>query len=187
MKSAGIYRGFAYPKGLEGLARHSGQAAIEFIVVVVVILFFLLFFLSLSITLVVSNYIDYATFMAARTYKAGYDVRDTQIQNAREVFFGYANKVAGIARNFTIDFQKTDPNDEQTDGVITSFDIDLFYLPPVFVSDGFPSRIKLFSEAHLGRDPGTQECLDYFKTFSRRLGLGIDGTGLISKMEDNGC
>lgn len=182
--STGIYRGFALPKGSPG---NSGQAAIEFIVVVVVILFFLFFFLSLSITLVVSNYLDYATFMAARTYKAGYEDKDDQISNAREVFFGYANKVAGIARNFTIDFQKTDAGDEQTDGVITSFDIDLFYLPPLFISDGFPSRIRLFSEAHLGRDPGARECLDYFTNFSRRLGLGIDGTGLISQMEDNGC
>ena len=48
-----------------------GQSAIEFIVVVVVVFFFLLFYLSFSITLIASEYVDYATFMAARTYKSG--------------------------------------------------------------------------------------------------------------------
>jgi hypothetical protein len=166
-----------------------GQAAIEFIVVVVVVFFFLLFYLSLSILLVTSEYIDYATFMAARTYKSGFSSQEYQQQYARQVFDGYTSRVAGIARRFDLQFVDADPNDRQTAGVIATYDMDLFYLPPVFIKSGpLPvSRISLSSEAHLGRDPAYSECVNFFDQFAQRFGLGIEGTTLVRQMDDNAC
>jgi len=169
--------------------RQSGQAAVEFIVVVVVIFFFLFFFLSLAITLVISDYIEYATFMAARTYKSGYSSQAVQERNAQAVFNSYVGKIEGIARNFApLEFVKADPDDEQTAGVRTSYEIDLFYLPPIFITEAIPGgRIRLNAQAHLGRDPAFDDCQNFFNEFSRRLGLGIEGTGFIGQMADNGC
>jgi len=163
-----------------------GQAAIEFIVVAVVIFFFLFLFMSLSFALIVSDYLEYATFMAARTYKSGYSTEGFQEFYAEQVFRRYADKVQGIARNFDVQFVQVDPTDEQTAGLVTSYDIDLFYLPPVFVSDGFPSAIRLTSEAHLGRDPSNTDCLNFFIDFNQRTGLNAPAN-LISQMADNGC
>jgi hypothetical protein len=165
----------------------SGQAAIEFLVCILVIFFFLLFYLSMCILLVTSEYMDYATFMAARTYKSGYGSEASQEANARIVFDAYTQKIQGVARNFTLSFIQTDPQDPQTGGVEASYDIDMFYLPPIFVTgEQPPSRIRLTAEAHLGREPGFEECLNYFAEFTNRL--GIPNMGAISEdMDDNGC
>jgi hypothetical protein len=163
-----------------------GQSAIEFIVVVVVVLFFLLFFLSLSILLVVSEYVEYATFMSARTYKSMFSTKDVQQQNARLVFQSYMDKVQGIARNPQLTFLEGDS--PQSAGVQATYNIDLFYLPPVFMPFGIPpSRITLKTETRLGRDPAYQDCSNYFDEFSQRMGLNIQGTGFLRQMDDNGC
>ena len=96
------------------LKKQDGQAAIEFITVVVVIFFFLFFMLSLSITLVVSDYIEYATFMSARTLKSMYSTDAVQDRLARQEFFKYAERVQGIARNFSFEIKQKEINDEQT-------------------------------------------------------------------------
>jgi len=165
-----------------------GQSAIEFIVVVVVLLFFLLFFLSLAVMFVVSDYLEYATFMSARTYKSMFSSREVQQRNARTVFDTYATRVQGIARNFNVTFVEGDDRGDQGAGVRASYEIDMFYMPPLFIPEGFPgSRITLTTETRLGRDPAFEDCINYFKEFSSRLGLGIDGTGFLSQMDDNGC
>ncbi len=163
-----------------------GQAAIEFIAISVVLFFFLLFFLSVSILLVVSDYVEYATFMAARTYKAGASSEAKQREKAQLVFDTYFNKIQGIARRPNLEFIRTDQNSVRTEGLLSSYDIDLFYLPPVFIGgNGSPSRIRLSSEAHLGREPSFTECRAFFQSFGSRM--GITGQGLIEMMEDNGC
>ena len=165
-----------------------GQAAIEFIIVVLVVFFFLFFFLSISILIVTSEYIDYATFMAARTYKSGFGTREVQESNARKVFLEqYMPNVQGIARNITLTF-KNATNDEQTAGVLTEYDIDMFYLPPLFIGNKIPpSKIRLQSEAHLGRDPAGADCRAYFDNYAQQFKIGIEGTSLVQQMEDNGC
>lgn len=167
-----------------------GQAAIEFITVVVVVFFFLFFFMSLAFALVVSEYVEYATFMAARTYKSGLSTKEIQEQRARQVFTEYTQRLGTIANNFNLEFVDAEPERNQTAGVVTSFDINLFYIPPFFIkgTDEKPvSKITLTSEAHLGRDPSSIECFDFFTKFSQRLGLGIEGTALADLMDDNGC
>ena len=170
------------------LRNRKGQSAIEFIVVVVVILFFLLFFLSLSILLVVSDYLEFATFMSARTYKSMFSSQDAQENNARQVFNSYASRVQGIARDINLEFLDGGDGGPQAAGVRARYTIDLFYLPPLFIPDGIPaSGITLSTETRLGRDSSYQECNNYFRTWSRRLGLNLEGTRLINLMDDNGC
>jgi hypothetical protein len=163
----------------------AGQAAIEFIIVSVVIFFFLFLLLSMGIVFVVASYLDYATFMAARTYKTGAFQQSSQERAAREVFNGYFDKVNGIARNPQLQFVRTDPNSVRTEGLVASWDIELFYLPPFFVGTNVPpSTIRLTSEAHLGRDPSSAECQGFFSNFASRLGVGEEFAEI---MEDNGC
>ena len=71
-------------------------------------------------------------------------------------------------------FVNADPENQQTGGVTVSYDIDMFYLPPVFVTKGAApvSRITLDSETHLGREPGFNECLDFFDRFGQTSGAG---------------
>lgn len=171
---------------LKNRQNQGGQAAVEFLISMVVIFFFLFFYLSLCVLMVASEYIDYATFMAARTFKAAYFDRSEQENNARRVFNNYVNRIEGIARNFDLQPVQLDPSDEQTWGLVASYDIDLFYLPPLFVPGERVSTIRLTSEAHLGRDPGFDECRNYFRTFLQTLSVG-NVEQLIDDMEDNGC
>jgi hypothetical protein len=163
-----------------------GQAAIEFIAISIVLFFFLFFFLSVSILFVVSDYIEYATFMAARTYKSGASRQPIQQRNAEIVFKSYFDKIQGIARRPNLDFIRTEPDNVRTEGLLASYDIDLFYLPPIFAgSTTTPSRIRLNSEAHLGRDPSHEECRAFFTKFGERV--GVADANFIEMMEDNGC
>ena len=175
-------------KGIKKNLNRSGQAAIEFIAVIVVVFFFLFFYLSLAIVLTVSEYMDYATFMAARTYKSGYGTEAYQERAARDVVFKkYTDNInPSIARNFNLEFTQLDPNDEQTKGVVATYDIDLFYMPPIFVTgDQPPSRITLKSEAFLGRDPSFTDVSNYFEQFVSQFSLDMGG-GLTGLMDDNG-
>jgi hypothetical protein len=162
-----------------------------------VIFFFLLFFLSFSILLVTSNYIDYATFMAARTFKSGYDTTQTKLENANAVFNSYADKVRGIANNLRLEQAPLRDGDPQTAGFVATYDINMFYLPPLFITnDAPPSLIHLSVESHLGSDPGlgdpqstdtsSNDCFNYFARFLSGSGLGND-PNLIQEMDDNGC
>ncbi len=172
--------------GVRRKKNESGQAAIEFIAVSVVLFFFLLFFLSLSLLLVVSDYIEFATYMAARTYKSGASRQPIQQRNAEIVFNAYFEKIQGIARRPNLEFLRTEENNVRTEGIVASYDMDLFYLPPVFAGAGAgTSRIRLNSEAHLGRDPSHDECRAFFKEFGSKAGINDDN--FLEMMEDNGC
>lgn len=167
-----------------------GQAAIEFIFIVIGVLFFLLFFLSLSILLVVSDYIEYATFMAARTYKSMSISKETQQQRAQNVFDAYTSRIQGIARDFKIAFLPgwNGANDLQSEGMMAQYSINLFYLPPFFVPDEVPpSTVQLTTRTRLGRDVSYQECLQYFRNFADQVNFGVGGSGLTNLMDDNGC
>lgn len=162
-----------------------GQAAIEFIVVVVVIFFFLFLLFSLAMLFAISSYMDYATFMAARTYKTGAFKESSQFRNAQTVFNSYFDKVSGLARKPSLEIVRTDPTSVRTEGLLASYDVDLFYLPPVFMGSNTPgSVLRLNTEAHLGRDPSFEECQNFFTSFAAKFGVSSDYAEL---MEDNGC
>ncbi len=170
----------------------SGQAAIEFMVIVVVLFFFLFFLLSLSMVIVVSEYIEYATFMAARTYKAGFSNEARQEANAKLVFDKYFEKIQGIARNPQLEFRRAEEGNEQTAGVMARYEMDLFYLPPLFGPGEMPpSRINLVSESHLGRDPSFDEVCNpqagsFFINMLNQFGIQNAET-YAEQMDDNGC
>jgi len=163
-----------------------GQSAIEFITVVVVVFFFLLFYLSFSITLVASEYVDYATFMAARTYKSGNIDLESQQSAAQRVFNSYMNPLQSIIRNPRLSFLPSGAAN-QTEGVKSNYEVDLFYLPPLFVKGGSPSRLQLSSETQMGRDPSLKDCQDFFINFGNINNLGIGETFNTNLMDDNGC
>lgn len=174
------------------LKNKKGQSAIEFIVVVLVVFFFLFFYLSISMVLVVSQYVDYATFMAARTLKSGYASERAQRANAEEVFRAYTQNVVGgglLRTRPTLSFPEAEPGDPRTAGVVATYDLDLFYLPPIFIRGvNIPSRITLTSESFLGRDPSSEDCLNFFEDFASRFNLGIQrGDGAFDGLEDTGC
>lgn len=170
------------------LKNRKGQAAVEFIAVVVVVFFFLLFYLSLAILLVGSSYMDYATFMAARTYKSGFSSEEYQKIYAQQIFQKYVSQVDGFIRNPKLSFAATNAESEQGKGAFATYDIDLFYLPPLFLGGAIPNgRLKLKSESFLGRDPAYNDCYGYFQEVNRRFNLGLAGTDLLEMMEDNGC
>jgi hypothetical protein len=165
-----------------------GQSAIEFIMVVVVVFFFLLFYLSFSITLVASEYVDYATFMAARTYRSGNIDKEFQKAAAKKVFEQYMAPVSSIIHSPKFDVTNA-ATANRLEGVTTGYEVDLFYLPPLFVRNGKApvSRLPLQSETLLGRDPNLKECLDFFENFANTHNLNVGGTSFINFMEDNGC
>lgn len=172
------------------LKNRKGQTAVEFIVISLVVFFFLLFFLSLSFVLVLSQYMDYATFMAARTYKAAHGDFGSQITKAQEVFDAYVSPVkgSGLVRNVSsLQFTKINAGDRPnlSEGLRVNYDLNLFYLPPLFAKNKVDSVITLTSESFLGRDPNYEECVGFFKEFTSRL--RIDVRELVGQMEDNGC
>lgn len=176
------------------LKEKKGQSAVEFVVVSMIVFFFLLFFLSLAFTLILSQYMDYATFMAARTYKAAHSSPENQREKARSVFNAYVQPVranALIKSVSELQFLKADPGgrDHQSEGVRVSYEVNLFYLPPLFAKDQISSTLTLTSESFLGRDPTIQECKGFFSQFANRVGINLrSGSGdLTSRMEDNGC
>ncbi len=169
-----------------------GQAAVEFMMIVVVLFFFLFFLLSLSIVIIVSEYIEYSAFMAARTYKAGFSNEARQEANAKLIFDKYFEKVQGIARAPKLEFKRAEPGNEQTAGLLVRYDMDLFYLPPLFGPGPTPpSRISLVTESHLGRDPSFDEvCNPQAGSFFINLlnQFGIQNSDVIAEqMDDNGC
>lgn len=159
---------------------------IEFLVTTVAVLFFLFFMLSTAMLLTISDYVEYATFMAARTYKAGFSGEQRQRENARIVFDSYFKYVQGFARKPNLEFFPDQPNADQNGGVLASYEMDLFYLPPLFVlNETIKNRITLTSEAHLGRDPTFQEVRDHFSDFLQKNGINDPGN-LADQMDDNG-
>jgi len=177
-------------KWLRRLKNRKGQTAVEFTLICLVVFFFLIFFLSLAIVLVLSQYMDYATFMAARTYKAAHGDRGSQVAKAQEVFEAYVSpvRVSGLVRNVSsLQFIKVNPGDRAnlSEGVRVNYDLNLFYLPPLFAKNKVDSVISLTSESFLGRDPNFDECIGFFKEFTSRLGIEV--RDLVSRMEDNGC
>ncbi|MBI4404918.1 MAG: pilus assembly protein [Deltaproteobacteria bacterium] len=166
----------------------TGQAAIEFIMVVVVVFFFLFFFLSTSIVLVVSNYMDYATFMAARTLKTGYSNPARQMALAESVFRSYVEKIGAIVKGTTLTQISVDPSDLNTAGLEASYRINRYFLPPVYLPGSeYNAILTLQSEAHLGRDPSMEECKNYFKNLTSRFGISISNELYWENMDDNGC
>ena len=67
------------------------------------------------------------------------------LSNARKVFQEqYIPFVQGVARNIRLEFVNAE-NNEQTAGVVATYDMDMFYLPPLFVGNKI-LRIEMRTE-----------------------------------------
>ena len=177
---------------LQKLKRKEGQTAVKFVIVCLVVFFFLLFFLSLAFVLILSQYMDYATFMAARTYKSAHGDRASQEAKAFNVFREYVTPVENSAMIKNIRgpiFLNPGGREHRSEGVRVEYDVNLFYLPPLFAKNRLDSVITLTSESYLGRDPNYDECFNFFRSFTNRLGISMrnGSADLTGQMEDNGC
>lgn len=181
---------------------------VEFMIAVIVIMFFLFLMLSLSILMVTSEYMEYAAFMAARTYRTGYSTASSQATRARLVAQQYAVNVANLLSNGAsgVNIEVIDgdagprlnnPVGDQGGGmagVRIRYRIPLFYLPPVFAGTFIDPNINLTTESFYGRDPSAEEaCGDngFFQQFLQNTpGVNLNGSdaaAVASQMEDNGC
>ena len=177
---------------------------VEFMISVIVIMFFLFLMLSLSILMVTSEYMEYAAFMAARTYRTGYSTASSQQTRGRAIAQRYVDNVSNLLSNNTANIEMIDGGDAGAPrlnnaigdqggglaGVRISYRIPIFYLPPVFAGTFIDPNITLTTETFLGRDPSAEECSNFFPQFLQRVGAnlgGSDPSAVASQMEDNGC
>jgi hypothetical protein len=180
---------------------------VEFMISVLVVAFFLFLMLSLAILMVTSEYMEYAAFMAARTYRAGYSTEASQRTRANLIAQQYVANVANLLSGGTADIEVIDGNDAGAPrldspvgdqgglaGVRITYRMPLFYLPPVFAGTFIDPNIQLTTETFYGRDPSAQEACDssqgYFRRFLEQVGANLGSANIedvVGQMEDNGC
>lgn len=184
------------------IKNQSGQAAIEFIVVVVVVFFFLLFYLSLCMGMVLSEYVEYATFMAARTYKAAYTGPNNQREYADRAFRNYfyfqgrpdQPKIPEtLLKVGSPQFEDGGPRgDQKTAGVRVDYEVPFFYLPPIFLPPadqseiGNSTKLTLTARSYLGREPTLEEVKGAMQRIAGDKKLFDSTSKLIEQMDDNG-
>lgn len=158
-----------------------GQSTIEFALTITLFLTFTFFFLQLGLVFAFGNYVQYATFMAARSYlSAGPDSQD-QEQRARYVigtmlkrsaFQTRTDKFPSIAKGYGGDgefpgllvgrgsmYQENNDDTLWMTGVQYTFSGKLFPVPLGRSSNGTSlTSLQLTSESWLGRDPTDSEC-----------------------------
>lgn len=199
------------PTAKKAKRSESGQAAVEFMSVVIVFFFFLFFLASFALVLVLSSYMDYVAFMTARTFQSATgdvgtngvsDVTiaeaparagatpSTQFQHAVSVFNDYVGPLSPtVIRNATLTIVQNTSR-EQVSGVQIRYELNLFYMPPIFLGNAAPSsRVTLTSEARLGREPTTRECLAFFTSYMSKFGIPstVNGASVQDKLDDSGC
>ncbi|RYZ73310.1 MAG: pilus assembly protein [Proteobacteria bacterium] len=148
----------------------SGQAILEFVLSMFFLLSVLLFTIQLTLFLAFGNYIQYATFMAARAYQsAGLNANDqvTRAQNVlnRTVKQGGQDRLAMVIKGQNPEigpgsiFRRADQSLSWQEGVRYDFKGRLFIMPlgPVRIPSG-AGEVDLTSEAWLGREPTYEEC-----------------------------
>ncbi len=185
------------------LKNQSGQAAVEFIIVSVVVFFFLFFYLSLCMAMVLSEYVEYATFMTARTYKSAYTNEASQERWARQVFnsYFYVNGRVGepkipetLLSGMDLSFDRGGPRQSsKTAGVRVSYQVPFFYIPPLFLppppggNTAGSNKLTLTTESYLGREPTLEEVKADFGKLVEDKKLDIESNStLILQMDDNG-
>jgi hypothetical protein len=163
-----------------------GQAIVEFALTLILLSSFVLFIYQLAMFFAVSSYIQYATFMSARTFFAASDSKQTQMENAKTVFRGMMDH-----REFKGFIKPVDGEDPQVnfaenpterglswkDGVSYQFKGKIPLAP--FGITGDDAWINLTSESWLGREPTYFEC-------KQQLSEGGQG-GKSQITFDNGC
>jgi len=161
------------------------------------------------------QYVSHATFMAARSYQAGWDNPQTQEARARETLAQYLPGLASgevrlgsssiRARNVSFDVPPGDPAAVSTGfgkpvdtgiRVRVQFSMPLVALP---LGDGDWDAVKtidLEASSFLGREPTRAECANYFGELLQQLIIpgaptyhssAMTDNRTIVAMSDNGC
>lgn len=165
----------------------SGQTTVEFALTLVFAMSVVFFYIQLSLVLAFSNYVQYATFMAARAYYAGSASHGDQIKRAENVIKRMlkrgvdapgADRFPSIAKGTgdgDLKGAKIGPHDKFSpttrdyswlEGVRYTFRSRIFMIPMggSQKSDKVNS-VTLTSESWLGREPSVDDCAGYMSTF----------------------
>jgi hypothetical protein len=178
-----------------------GQSTVEFALTLIFLLGFTFFFLQLAMVFAYSNYVQYATFMAARALQSAGPSVDEQEERARSVITSMTKRSEGASgldrwpilgkgiggdpegafigprSGYGPAFSRENNALSWQEGVRYRFRSLLFPIP---LGGGPESRsLELVSESWLGRDPSQEECIEDMEIRNRVEDL--------SEALDNGC
>lgn len=158
-----------------------GQGTVE--LVLTMLAFFTIFFMfvQVSLSMAVANFIQYATFMSARAFQAGYPTLSEQKEAAASVITkmlkpGGKDRFPAIAKGEgggDIEGASIGPSarahlapaEDARDtsweqGVTYTFKVKMYLAPMVpGVNQGADSHVTLESQSLLGREPTEEECV----------------------------
>lgn len=182
MNTRGVQKKF-YPNTFD---RNRGQGVLEFIVVSASIIFFIFMFVNLCYVFLVSEYIDYSVFMAARSLFASHQAHQgtctlgspvpTQECMAQLTLESMLKLDSGGVFGPLVKFRTTSeeavqakaqyPNPRNKDnlvaGVKVEYEVPLFLIPPLGVLKkediSRVTRVSVVSETYLDREPTQDEC-----------------------------
>jgi Flp pilus assembly protein TadG len=185
------------------LRREGGQGTVEMVLTLFAFFTILFMYVQIALSFSVANYIQYATFMAARAFlsahpsegeqkRAAASVLDAMLRpGGSEVFGSIAKPSEGtgdipgatIGATSRVELRATNSRRKAWEqGVQYKFKTKLYMVPlirPKPSKDG--SGLELISETYLGREPTADECVKYLK--KRQTDLGIQKPLIF----DNGC
>ncbi len=185
--------------------KQSGQSFIEFILALFAFFTVAFMYVQVSVSFGVQNYLQYATFLSARAYLAGYDQKDQQKKSAQSYMKDFLLSENGNAFNSFAKAVETGNSDvpgvkigdgpkmatlgsenarlqNWMQGVTYTFKSRL-YMMPILKSKtaGMGNNITLESQSWLGREPTKEDCEAYF--VHRQSQFSIKGAIIV----DNGC
>lgn len=160
-------------KKLANPKKQQGQSVIEFILVIFVFLTFFFMYMKLALGFAVGHYIQYATFMAARSYYAGALDENTQKAAGEAAIKSYlgddGNRFRSIVRAAENSgqvgggpqFVATNADTYWQQGASYTFKFSMYLLPLVTAARSRASRegMEVTSESWLNRDPSYEECV----------------------------
>lgn len=167
-----------------------GQAVIEFVLGLLVVISFFFFYVRLSAVFAISNYIQYATFMSARTLASSASDQGVQEENAKQVLESMVQgKFKGLIKPKSGDsmmvgsgsyYNTLGAIEEWNHGASYSFTAKLSFYP--FSSQGQSMLMDLTSESWMPRERSEAECRAAQGKIEGMIGLPN------MKVEwDNGC
>ena len=170
--------------------KNEGQAVIEFVLGLLVVITFFFFYVRLSAVFAISNYIQYATFMSARSLASSANAKDVQEETAKSVLESMVKgKFKSLITTKGDDaikvgagsyFDSLGPIEEWNHGASYHFTAKLSFYP--FSSKNQSLLLDLTSESWMPRERSEEECLRAKSKIEADIGVPN------VKVEwDNGC
>lgn len=175
-----------------------GQSIVELVVSLFAFFTVLFLFVQLGISFGLANYIHYATYMAARSYMAGYRDESEQTKAAQAVLDTMLNASSGGRFKGLIEQHSDGPFIGKAQGVVTKIDgsrqssweqgvrykfkARLNMLPIIKSTSGKGNWVDLESQTFLGREPTEADCDTYMATDGPQKKKAQNGF-----LYDNGC